>query len=161
MKDIFLTKALKKIYLEDYLKAIDLENEFWRIEDFLIQKLNLINSNSQIQTLYSKYGGDEILFNKSYLVFCYTKEVEEKIFKIVIPKITSKFSDLPKSICTYKFEYPRANENYKGDVISEISCTDNKEHFRINHIRLELKSRRKDIHQKFWDFISQELSVLI
>ena len=156
MKQIYLTKELKDFYLKDFEQSLTTDDDFWKIEKSIKDYLININKNNRLQTLYSKNGQNNF-FNDSYLTFCYTSDLEQMLLKVCIPKILSKFNNLSKSCCFYEFSYPRKNENYNPDRSLGFSCTDNENHFKINHIKIILKSRDKKIHSDFWICLTEEL----
>lgn len=157
MKELYLTNKIKEFHKGDFEQSLTSDVDFWKIEDSLVNYLIKINSNSAIQTLYSKnWNGD--IFTKSYLTFCYKVELEQRLFKEFIPMILSRFNEFNKCSCIYIFNYPRDNENYNPERKLGFSCTDNKDHFRINHIKLEFKSRDKNKHIEFWENVADGLS---
>ena len=97
-------------------------------------------------------------FNDSYLTFCYSSDIEQKLFKECIPKIICELNELNKCCCFYEFNYPRNNENFNAERTLGFSCTDNKKHFKINHLKITFKSRDKNKHIEFWESITKELT---
>ncbi|WP_372937536.1 hypothetical protein [Seonamhaeicola sp.] len=156
MNDLYLNNEIKEFYKNDFENSLSSKDDFWKIETPLVNFLTKINSNDGVQTLYSKYWKGDA-FRNSYLVFCYKIDLENKLFKEIVPRILSKFNELNKCSCIYKFNYPRNNENYNPKRKLGFSCTDNKDHFRINHIKLDIKSRDISKHNEFWNSISKEL----
>jgi hypothetical protein len=158
LNEIYLSSELKKFYFQDFEKLLSSEMDFWQIDETIKNHLIKLNQNENIQTLYSKYGpGDNML--GSYIEFCYTEKIEQRIFKDIIPEILYEFNDIRSGCCIYEFSYPRDNANFNGDRKLGFSCTDNPDHFRINNIKIIYRSYGLE-HIPFWDLITEKLSNL-
>lgn len=157
---MYLTKELKKYYLEALSEVENSDNEFWKLDEGIKIHLDVINKNERIQTLYSKsgkyLGGYQ---NESYLVFTYSKVVELKLFKEIIPYFMYNYNERYESICYYAFNEPyiREDKNEKGGILN-LKCINDAQYFNINHIRITLQDGTKSINDRFWDDLSDKLS---
>lgn len=150
--------------MKDFNNVVNCGREFWKIDDdFLKEKLISINSNLNVQTLYSKYGNQGPDDSHSYLEFAFTRKIETKIFRSVLPDILYRFNsiDLEESNCYYEYSKPRKNLNYRyGSEKFGMNCTDDKDYFRINTIRIQLETYDLKIKTQFWTDIELVLSKL-
>lgn len=164
MREIFLTKDLKSKYMEDFNNIIHIAKKFWEIDnDFLKEKLILINSNENVQTLYSKYGIQGPDDSKTYLEFAFSNKIELNIFRYLLPELLQKFNsiDNDQSNCFYSYSLPRNNNNYRVD--SEkfgMRCCDDKDYFRINTVKINLETYDDSIKRQFWTDVALLLSEL-
>ncbi len=166
MTNQYLTEKRKKWYMKDFYSLLKVERDFWKIDNSILKEILIeINENPNIQTLYSKYSDKNNPDDKSsYLTFAYTKKVELILFRNVIPHFIDFYnlkSSSNKSICNYDFFAPKENLNF--DINSPkfgIKCTDDKNYFRINHIRLNLESYSSQTHKDFWDELKLKFSDL-
>jgi len=154
--NIYLTSELKQFYLDDFNKISQVSIDFWKIEPEILPYLTIINKNKKIQPIYSKYGVNDSI-KGSYIKFCYFQELEEQLFKSFLPDILEEFNDLENVTCVYEFHYPHENPNYDKKTALGISATDNPEHFRVNHIKLTLRSYKEKYHLSFWKELSDRL----
>lgn len=155
--NFYLTEQHKSKYMLDFEKVRS--SKFWPLDDGIESFLVNINSNSNIQTLYSKKCQcNNWADNKSYLEFCYSEKCEQIIFRKVIPELLFIFSkDDDKFL--YSYSLPSRNANYKeGKQEVGIGCIDDKEYFLINHFKFEFFSEEKEKHDNFWIHISNTLS---
>ena len=163
MNNIYLTKERKKWYMEDFQNVLKIEKELWQIDNVdLKNNLIKINQNRNIQSMYSKFIDVSKLTDKlSYLKFCYTKKIELKILRQVIPFFITKYNgefDYFSSICDYDFFLPKINENFnENSSIHGMKCIDSKEYFKINHISLNLNTEKLDLHKEFWNDLTTKL----
>lgn len=166
MEDIYLSKDMKKKYMEDFIKNVlhyD-KDDIWKLDAGLEEILVSINKNPYIQSLYSRKDSfAQIDFlHESYIELCYSRYVELRLFREIIPSFNYDFNKDFQSVFYYQFNYPRPNPNYsQRSVPSGLGCLEDENYFRINTLRLTLESPIKSIHEKFWTRIKNSLSVLI
>ncbi|MBL4861788.1 MAG: hypothetical protein JKY09_02065 [Crocinitomicaceae bacterium] len=167
MEDIYLTLESKEYYLKDFNEnVLTCKDNTWRLDQGLRDLLIKINTNGNFQTLYSKLHSDKKLptsRNDSYIQFAYKKDVEQKLFKGVLPRITKKycgFADDTK--CFYDFLFPHENYNYrdKESAIINLGCLSDENYFKINHIRLFFNSDSVKKHDLFWQEVCEELTAI-
>ena len=163
MNDIYLTKESKEWYMEDFQNILKIERNFWKIDnDELKNNLIKINRNENVQSLYSKFKDEtKLTDNLSYLEFCYTENIELKIFRKIIPYFITEYNgefDYYHSTCDYDFSHPKTNKNFDQNSPSHgMKCIDSKDYFRINHIRLNLITEKTDLHKDFWNDLTTKL----
>ncbi|MBF6639852.1 hypothetical protein IVB69_00015 [Flavobacterium sp. J49] len=162
MNDIFLNSKLKLYYMKDFEKLLQDERDFWKIDnEFLKEILKEINSNSKVQTLYSKYGEQKLLGSESYLQFAFSKDVQDKIFRLLIPNLLFTYNYDFKSYCYYEYREPSKNNNYKLEREKfGFNCVDDENYFMINSIKIYLKTRDNIIKEKFWKDLEKMLKEL-
>lgn len=162
MGEIYLTKRLKQRYMNDFINnVLQFEKPAWRLDQGLDEILISVNNNPLIQSVYSRKDSfTEVEYlHESYVELCYSRIIELKIFREIIPSFNYDFIKEPNSVFYYQFSYPRQNPNYKAD--SEpvgLGCIDDEDYFKINTIRLTLESPIKTIHEKFWLRINEVFS---
>lgn len=163
MKNIYLTKRSKKKYMSDFLNNVLKYKgmESWRLDPGLDDILGSVNRNPHIQSLYSRKDSfsEHGYLHESFLEFCYSRTVELKLLREVIPSFSYDFIREFKSNFYYQFSYPRMNPNFvHGASIFGMGCIDDPDYFRINTIRLTLESPIRSIHQRFWTRLEASLS---
>ena len=157
---MYLSSKLKEYYLQAFSEVKNSDNEFWDLDNGIVDYLNSINKNENIQTLYSKYGNHLGGFNpESYLVFAYSKKVELKLFREIIPNLIFNYNTRHESICRYSFNEPRMREdkNDKGGIL-KLKCVNDPQYFNINNIRITLEDGNNKIHDRFWQDLNDALS---
>jgi hypothetical protein len=162
MRDIFLDEKLKIYYMEDFENLLRSEKDFWKIDNkFLMAILKNINENSKVQTLYSKYGGRNLNGKKSYLQFTYARDVEDKIFRLILPELLLTYNYNFKSNCYYQYHEPYRNVNYNLNRESfGMKCVDDENYFMVNSIKIYLEANDEDIKQRFWKSVEVLLKEL-
>ncbi len=162
MKDIHLTPQLKAYYMKDFTENVLACDNDWKLDQDLADLLVEINRNSNVQTLYSKRYNQQKRFadDESYIMFAYTEQVEQKLFKRIIPEITSKhcFSEgFDETACYYTFTYPVSeSENLESGI--GLGCTNDKDYFNISRIRIYLISHDIEKHKEFWGDVTEMLA---
>ncbi len=159
--DQYLTDELKDYYSQDFQKLLDYnESDFWNIDEEIKEDLKLINSNSCIQTLYSKkftHANDSISTEPtSYLEITFKKGIESKLLTVLTEiknSLTSHFS-----VVTLDEADPCDNANYKADSKISLGCVTNPDYFRVKHFRIEIESSEMMHHDLFWNFLGSKLS---
>lgn len=162
MKDIFLNKNLKENYMIDFQKVLTFDQDFWRIDvEFLKNCLNKINSNQEIQTLYSSYGNQNPNETSSYLNFTFSDKVEAKLLRKIIPDLIyfyNKQND-GECFCWYQYFEPKSNSNFRErDEEFGLACLDNKNYFMVNHIKIQIETYDIMLKEKFWKEITEILT---
>lgn len=163
MEDIFLNPKLKDYYMEDFNNLLMMEEGFWALDNgFLKQKLIEINSNPNIQTLYSKYGIQGPDDSESYIELAFTQNIELKIFRSILPNLIAKYSSITTNLsnCYYRYSTPRDNGNFSIRDKRGIGCLDNKDYFRINTIKIHLEAYNIKTKNEFWQDLALALSEL-
>lgn len=162
MLDIYLDKAKKKTYMESFHALLNCKLDFWQLDPGLQDIMIHINENEYVQTLYSKkHGLNDFNGHDSYLKFCYYKEIELHLFRIIIPDLILSYNCRPDTCLYYDFYIPETNGNTKdNDNKLGLACTDDKDYFYINHLAIFLQSPDLEIHNDFWKDIEEKLSNL-
>ncbi|ESU26568.1 hypothetical protein FLJC2902T_25400 [Flavobacterium limnosediminis JC2902] len=152
----YLDENLKKYYINDFNNLLKLEKYFWEIDNQTLKNvLCSINMNNSIQTLYSKYSNSQ-KDKCSYITFCFTKNIELKLFREIIPYFIENYNFSDNS-CFYEFNFPKLNPNYEDNSIKfGIMCTDDIDYFNINHITITLESYNRKVHEDFWNDIKNK-----
>lgn len=159
MIDIYLTPELKAHYMNDFNALLEDTSGFWSIDNPIKGTLTSINSNPNIQTLYSKYPNlSSFASNESYVEFAYSLRIELKLLRRVVSYFTVCYN---KHGFIFTFQEPSENANVNGDEkTTKIGARDDNNYFKINHVRFEIDSTDMEIHRKFWiDLESQLLSL--
>lgn len=157
MKEIYLDSFLKEKYQLDFTNnVVECDNDFWKLDSDLGEILIKINQNNHVQTLYSKKcnGRNSDL---SYLQICYSKVIELHLLRSVIPRLT-EINLRDNAAFYYEFSFPTDNVNYRENSESiNMGCICDKDYFKINHLRLYLKSKYKSEHDSFWKELTDQL----
>jgi hypothetical protein len=163
MQNIYLNKSKKKYYMDDFHVLLNCELEFWKLDAGIKEILIQINSNENIQTLYSKkHGLNNFHDDDSYLRFCYKREIELQLFRFLLPDLILKFNCRPDTCIYYDFSFPKENINCNDDTHKlGLGCTDDKDYFQINHLSICLNSKDIEIHDEFWMDLKIKLSNLL
>ena len=166
MNNMYLTKVKKDWYMKDFRILLKSNKDFWKMDNEKLKAILIkINGNTNIQTLYSKHLDTNLNSNNnSYLEFSYTLKVELELFRFVIPHFIDTYnlnSNYGESVCNYNFYFPKENPNFKDNSIKfGINCIDNKNYFKINHIRINLENYNPKMHIEFWNDLKLKLSEL-
>lgn len=164
MKSIYLNAPLKQKYMDDFINHVlpFAGPEAWKLDNGLGEILLSINGNSNIQSIYSKKDSfvSPGFLHESYLEFCYTSEVELKLFREVIPSFNYDFNKEFNSLFYYQFSYPRENPNMEEHGGLGLGCTDDRDYFKVNTVRLSLESPIRLNHENFWKRAGDSLSGL-
>jgi hypothetical protein len=164
MKSIYLNAGLKQKYMDDFInRVLPFDGpEAWKLDSGLSEILASINKNSNIQTIYSKKDSfaSPGFLHESYLEFCYSAEIELKLFREVIPAFNYDFNKEFNSLFYYQFSYPRDNPNLKEQSFAGLGCVDDEDYFRVNTIRLSLESPIRLNHENFWKRMGDSLSMI-
>lgn len=160
--DIYLTPELKSYYMSDFnSNVLNQTNEFWGLDNGVKDHLIKINSNPHMQTLYSRKRQfkEWIEMFGSYIEFTYTKDVELKIFREIIPFFLANYNTKDKSKFSYLYIPPRPNPN-KDESSLSLGCLNDKNYFNVNHLKFEMDSNDRQTHNKFWKDLETKLSEL-
>lgn len=153
----FLTPDLKNKYMDDFKNnLLTCNDSFWKLDDRLVEILKRINSNYNIQTLFSKWWAFPPNSNEniSYLRFCYSFELIQIIKTEVIENLKSDFSNLPDVNLECKFmkpEPPQNDEDNVEEVVCNLACLKDPQYFNINYISFTLHSPMREHHKMFWE----------
>jgi hypothetical protein len=154
---------MKKRYMHDFENHV-LEYkkaDAWKLDAGLDHILSKINKNPHIQSLYSRKDSFEKAeyLHESYIEFCFSDNVELRLFREIIPSFNFNFIKEFRSVFYYQFDFPRDNPNFIAEVEpTGMYCVDDENYFRVNTIRFTLESPIKMIHEKFWHAVEETLS---
>ena len=165
MTDIYLTEEVKLRYMNDFINNVLSfnRNETWKLDEGLSDILSEINKNQYIQTLYSKKCLSAVHGNESlsYLKFCYSQQIELKLFREVIPSIFYDLDVYEGTKFYYDFNDPHENPNYsKGSTPVGLGCLDDENYFHINTLSFNLESYSSEAHEIFWNVIRKRLTLI-
>ena len=163
MNNIYLTKLRKRKYMDDFLNKVLPYNEKadYKLDEGLPDILTKINSNNYIQTLCSKRSSfkNPDCHHISYVEVCYTAEIELCLFREIIPLLFLKLDLDPDARLSYLFKWPRPNPYYlSASTPVGLGYMDDKNHFLINTIKINLESNFKDTHTNFWNILENSLT---
>lgn len=162
MKSIYLTKTRKKRYMDDFVNKVLPFNalKFWALDEGLPEILSNINSNNNIQTLYSKRPSFDKTGrqNLSYLEFCYRKEIELSLFRDIIPSLFLDIDLNPEDRLYYLYHFPGTHSYCSSETSIGLGCIDDKKYFFINSIKINLESEIQSAHNHFWLNLEKKLS---
>jgi hypothetical protein len=166
VKDIYLNRELKEKYSRDFISnVITFDSlEAWKLDEGLHDILREINENEHISTIYSKrcYVAIPDCQPLSYLEFCYSQNIELKLFRELIPSMFYQMDPLDGTRFYYDFNFPRNNPNFsEAREKTGLGCLDDEDYFRINTIRLSLESSLPEAHFHFWEAIKKDLAVIM
>lgn len=165
VENIYLNKAKKKEYEKDFDLLLNYNQDFWQLDSGVKEFLIKINSNQNIQTLYSKkHNLNDFNCKLSYLTFCYSKKIELRLFRIVLPELILKYNNQKKGEGTslyYIFSFPKTNDNCTNNSNQiGIGCADDNDYFNINHLTIYLTSYYLEVHNEYWNDLVDKLSIL-
>jgi hypothetical protein len=157
--DIYLTSNLKTYYANDFTNnVLTCSDSFWKLSPDIVEILNAINQNENVQTLYShKKQFDKIDINDSSLTFTYTKEIELKIFREIVPYLLACFSTVDDSKFSYLFYHPEIKDTSGAHNVCNLASVVDGNYFNVNRLWFNLSSDKKEIHDKFWDDLKNKL----
>jgi len=157
--DLYLTDKSKRYYLEALEEVKNCKDDFWDLDEEIEGFLETINKNPLVQTIYSKYNSTGFT-KESYLKFAYSKEVELKLFRTLIPELLICHSDNKNfAELLYTFSFPDKRDGVlEKDSRLKLRCVDDPDYFYINNIRVAFNSDHKEEHINFWKDISKKLS---
>jgi hypothetical protein len=104
MNSKYLDPKLKERYMEDFRNLLSIKKSTWKLDSGLRDNFIRINSNEYIHALYSKkLYVSELYKDNTYLKFCYSKEVEQKLFRAFLPKLIFDYYSFSDTILYYEF----------------------------------------------------------
>lgn len=159
----YLNDELKEYYNKSFAEVLDIQSrnasskfkENWKIPKEIKEILIKINKNKNIATLFSQYPINNQ--NNSLLKICYRKEVELKLFRNVISKITQKM-EIRDSFFYYIYHPGEIRDSIDEDKKNGLGCTDDMNYYNVKYIHLNFKTTYYDSeHNKFWKILEFEL----
>ncbi len=146
-----ITKEKKQEYMKDFNeKVLTCTDKYWAIDAGLKEILIKINSNPNVQTLFSRryFKGkkwDLHFKHTSYLAYTIVDGVNlEKILEL--PQyLSNKFGQKFRCISS---EGESFFSNSSGKI--QMGCLDNSEYFNVAHNMLLFKSKLESEHDIFW-----------
>ena len=164
--EIYLTPELNEYYKNDFTNNVLTEKrDSWKLSPKIVDYLVQLNDSEKLKPLYSMYPDDKHSVEKdvSYLKFAYVKEIEQKLFKLIIPVLMVKLNESKypdTGLFRYVFYYPKYNKQAEGESKFKMGCLTNTEYFRVNHFYFEYKSESIKTHNKFWKEVTEYLTAL-
>ena len=155
-KQMYLTPSSKKYYQEQFDIAKNLNDEWWKIEPVLLDRLNRNIENEKIQTLFSSYGPKGEIKDTSYIIFSFDMNLEETIKKNLLKEVSKKFNCLIAEITPPQKYIPKDSANATQEQ-KKLGCITTSDYFNIFHVSIFMKSKNKKHHNYFWDFITENL----
>lgn len=155
--DLYLTDEKKITYMLDFDKLLSMTNsEFWGIDNGIREILITINNSRSYQTLYSKkYEIDPYNWNleaTSYLEITATEDSWIKLSDIL--QNIKHCVTCSNSLVEINEYAPHENYNLHGNLVIDIGCIKDPNHFRIKYFRIAIESFDVNCHDKFWDCIA-------
>jgi hypothetical protein len=139
----YLSDNNRDFYSQAFLHAEKCESKFWDIDNGINTYLKRINLNPNIRTLYSKKGASNLQFGmESYLVFCYSKSVENEIEKRAenLNIIGARINKQEPKLQTV----PSAEKN------PCLKFINNPEYWNVWNFRISIDGGIEREHQAFW-----------
>jgi len=160
--DIYLTSDLKAFYTDDFTNnVLPCKDSFWGLPPEIVDILKTINKNINVQTLYShKKYFDRLDGDDSNLTFTFTKDVELKIFREIIPYFIACFGLNNDSKFSYLFRHPVIKDKTGVKNVCNLASVIDGNYFNVNNLWFNLSSDKKEIHDKFWADIQTKLGQL-
>ena len=162
MNNIYLTDDLKKYYVNSLLEIINCDDEFWNLDNGTEEHLISINQNNNIGTIYSKRGkGLSGKSFHSYLRIVFTKSIERRLIGEVLPTIIKDYNSLDNVKCKFEKIEPYIQAKKESSKNNHgLKCIVDPNYFNIKNILIELKNGNHELHAKFWNDLSCDLSNL-
>lgn len=108
IEEFYLNNENRIFYTKAFDHIINCKNEYWGLDEHIIKHLDLINTNDNIRTIYSKRGKYDFGHGlNSYLTVCFTKQTGSKILNKILPVFTAKYKQDKKSDFVYLVEKPK------------------------------------------------------
>ena len=166
-KNIWLSPELKEKYMEDFEnKVLKCKHPAWTLEEEVRPFLIRINSNPEIQTLYSAFykrnsstyiDGEFNSFPVSYLRIAYSLSLAPAVNK-KCESFMANHGEHEDAWTSFESSLPRDNCNYRGRESSiNLGCLNDPEYFRIDCIECKIVSPDRKVHLGFWQEISDLL----
>lgn len=150
--------------MKDFNNLLMMEEGSWALDNgFLKEILISINSNPNVQTLYSKYGIQGPDDSESYIEFAFSQNIEIKIFRSILPSLIETYGSIGMNLsnCYYRYSTPRVNANYRmRDDKTGMGCRDDEDYFKINTIKIHLETYNITTRNEFWEDVVLALSEL-
>jgi len=160
----YLTPEKKAYYQNEFAKVLQCKDTDWDLDKGLLSILTEINKNPNIQTILSKRSENLTKSNDSYLHFTFTKEVEEKLKRILWRMKTTferKGNGNGLGVKYYAAEHFSDMEVDESEVdqnIKNLDCVTNvKNYIDIDSLFVQLFSFNERVHESFWETLKKEL----
>lgn len=148
MQAFYLTEDKKELYCE----ALEYAKNCNCLDPGVYGYLAQINTSPNVRTMFSKLHR-----LRSYLVVCFSKEVEAKIMNEIIPNLKATIEQ--RMFCKFKF-YHHLSLPHPA-VANGHECskyTDDPSYWNIHLIWFDLDASTPADHEFFWTTVSNSLS---
>ncbi len=149
---VYLTKEIKEYYMNDFTNnVVNCSDEYWGLDEGVLDICTEINKNNNVQTLYSKkYSGGKGS-DISYLWILYGKDVSVNEINEFVKECESKL-DL------FLFEYCEAPEPIISDRedIANLCLADPK-YLQYGFVNMMMGSFDVEQHNLFWEIIARHI----
>ena len=157
MRDNYLTIKLKEYYQNEFENLLFSNDPYWGIDEGLEKPLKTINSNQNIQTIYSKKFKQRSeslqLFPESYLQIAYSFSVENNLQE-KLQEIKDAFNE--SKINIFNIE-PHENSNYEMGSNKQFGCIKNPNYFYVKYFHIGIISQLIEDHELFWNLLEKKL----
>ena len=159
---MYLTKNSKKYYADALNEVEKFDDIYWGLDLHSKPFIEEINKNLMIQTIYSTFAkrsnGMDL---QSYLTISFSHEVELLIYRAILPDIIYYFNNKGNqySTCHYSYNKPTIYKHLIGKDV-ELKCRDDANYFNIHNIRISLNGGNLELHQEFWQNLSNSFKKL-
>lgn len=164
---MYLNKELKEKYVKDFNENVLTNSDpEWKLDDNISGHLIQINLNPHIQTLYSSGGASN---RRSYIWFCFSKELKSPIEDFIIPQIKHEWEQELNKNPHWR---ARGNEAIFESYLSEpeqkpeeemgcsykMGCRTDPDFFNVYYFIWRFEEGNDLQHKWFWDTVSDKLS---
>jgi len=143
-----------------YTEALKHVQSLGNLDEGVKEHLFSINKNENIRTMYSKRGklNKGSVYNHSYLHICYSKEVEDLLESKLKPLLIDRYHQ--KEYRSTKLNFLPGTPHRCGDEDGgpEWEYVRTPGYWDIKYFNIELVMGTDDLHESFWNELSQELS---
>jgi hypothetical protein len=149
----YLTKEIKQYYMDDFNNnVVKCTDEYWGLDEGVLEVCTEINKNDNVQTLYSKKYSGGLGEPMSYLWVLYSKDADTN-------KIDKFVKECKSKLDSFIFEYCEAPEPIICDPegVANLCLADPKylQHGFINIMLMDSFNVKK--HNLFWRIIAKHI----
>jgi hypothetical protein len=152
----FLTSEKKLYYLTELDKCKKCLHPDWDLDDNLVHILDEINSNQNVQTMFSKRSSNLKNSNESYLQLTCTEDIAEA-FKNLTTDISENLKQFKKT-CSLDIKFQSAiqpdimNKLITNAHLKKLDAVANvKKYTSINRLFIRFYSNNITEHEYFWE----------
>jgi hypothetical protein len=147
---IYLTKEIKEYYMNDFTNnVVNCSDEFWDLDEGLLEICTDINKNDNVQTLYSRRclkNNDE---NEASFLWLMISEQAD------VDKINTFIRTCKREHKKFQFDYKHITAELDPDI--KMGAMQDINYFQYGVVVVRIDSNKLKEHNLFWETIERHI----